>query len=98
MEITEITASASVRVNNGNYESTDFFMSAKATGKNGGPIQPGDAERLQKAVQTALLTTVVKAFRIKGISTTPHMIAKQFGLADGGPLTNSYENLAKKEE
>ena len=88
MQITEITISASVKVNNGNYESTDYFISAKATGDNGGPIQPGDADKLQKSVQSALLTTLVRAFRLKGISTTPHLIAKQFGLSEGGQLVN----------
>lgn len=95
MQIKEITISASVRVNNGDYQSTDFFISAKAEGDNGGPIQPGDAEKLQKSVQTALLTTLVRSFRLRGISTTPHMIAKMFGLSEGGNLVNDTNKLVK---
>lgn len=99
MQITELTVSASVKVNNGDYQSTDYFISAKATGDNGGPIQPGDAEKLQKAVQATLLTTLVRAFKLKGVpGMTPHKIAKMFGLSEGGALVNSVERLDKKEE
>lgn len=79
MKITEITASASTKLNNGNYESTDFFLSVKAEDPEG--IKPGTAALLQKTVETALLETLVKQYRHKGVKTTRRKIAVQHALA-----------------
>tara|TARA_Y100000593_G_C4163346_1_gene263172 strand:+ start:341 stop:613 length:273 start_codon:yes stop_codon:yes gene_type:complete len=80
MKITEITASVSTKLNNGNYESTDYFLSLKAIDEDG--IKPGTAALLQQTAEGAILETLVKQYKLKGVKTTRRMIAKQHALAN----------------
>ena len=77
MKIEEIVVSCSAKINNGNYESTDYFISIKAT-----DIAPGDADKLRRTAETAILDTLVAQYKLKGISTTRQRIAKQHALAN----------------
>lgn len=88
MKITEIVVSRSVKLNVGNYEGTDYFLSVKAEDENG--IEPGATEKLERAVETSILETLARVYKQKGVSpgginsskgTTRYAIAKHHGLA-----------------
>lgn len=89
VKIVEITISRSIKINVGDYQSIDYFMSAKAINENG--VTGEDTARVERAVESALLRTLTKAYGFRGVNTTPYKIAKMFGLglASGNADTTS---------
>jgi hypothetical protein len=79
MKITEIVASRSVKLNNGNFESTDLFLSVKAEDPEG--IAPGERLKLETSVESAMLATLVRVYKQKGMASSPHKIAKHHSLS-----------------
>ena len=79
MKITEIVVSRSVKLNHGNFESSDLFLSVKAEDPAG--IAPGTVTKLEENVETAMLATLVRVYKQKGTASSPHKIAKHYGLA-----------------
>jgi len=77
--IKEITVSRSVRVNTGNYEGTEHFVSAKAE------LDEFDDEadissQVSQVVEKALMVQLVRAYKVRGKKISPEIIGKQHGL------------------
>lgn len=79
-EITKIVASRSTRVNTGQYEGTEYFLSLEAT------IDPelDDAEEERKLLEAklnqAMLATLVSAHKATGKAVTVAAVAKRHGI------------------
>lgn len=79
MKISEVTVSQSVRVNLGDYQSTDFFVSMKAELDDGD--KPLDvAASLRRRVAHALTNTVGANFKARGKDISPKKIATTYGI------------------
>ena len=87
-KLTEMVISRSVKINTGNYESTDVFCSFKAELENPDldEFTEGDVEDLRKRVREAVLDEVVHIVHEKGMgvkdgkSPSRTAIAKRWGL------------------
>ena len=81
MEIKEITVSKSVRVNTGNYEGTESFVSVKAVIDE---LDDHDAElvSLNAVAERALLAQLVRSYKVRGKTSMadPKKVAKHHGL------------------
>lgn len=83
MKISEVVVSRSVRVNLGDYQATDFFVSMKA--------EPGDGEKsrdvarsLRRVVDRAIVKNISAHFRGRGQKQTPEQICKKYGFSMDG--------------
>ena len=84
MFIKEIVVSRTVRVNTGNYEGTEHFLSMKAEmGELDKPIEVGIATaQLNAHVERALVAQLVRAYKVRGKKDmTAEKIAKHHGLS-----------------
>ncbi len=80
MVIKEITVSRSVRVNTGNYEGTEHFLSMKAEIDFLDDEAPSAAE-LNAHVERALVAQLVRAYKVRGKKDmTAEKVAKHHGL------------------
>jgi len=78
MKLSEVTISCSVRVNTGNYEGTEFFISHKLeVDELDGPEEMLAAER---ALEEAMVQRLGRAYKAQGKKADRKMIAKQHGL------------------
>lgn len=78
--IKEITASRSVKMNLGNYESVDFFLSMKAElDEFDDPAV--ETEELQAKVDAATIQQVRRAYRARGKKVSLAALCKQHGLS-----------------
>ncbi|MET4240275.1 hypothetical protein [Bradyrhizobium sp. RT10b] len=79
MKVLEITVSQTVRVNLGDYQSTDFFVSMKAEVEDG--EKPLDvAASLRRRVAHALTNSVGANFKARGKDISAKQIAKTYGI------------------
>lgn len=82
IRITEVVVSRSVKINNGDYQSTDLFLSAKAEADgNGESIDRDEINKIARAVESTMLDWLINVFKQKGKSSSPYAIAKMFGLS-----------------
>lgn len=81
MNITEIKVSRNVKINNGDYEMTDFFLTATGTADHGESITREDINKLSRAVEDTMLGWLENVYKHKGKSTTREKIAKTHGLS-----------------
>lgn len=82
VKITEVSVSRTARVNLGDYQSTDLFLSVKAVSDH--PEESLTREEIHgvaRAAESTLLDWLVKLYKAKGKSASPYEIAKTFGLA-----------------
>jgi hypothetical protein len=85
MEIKEITISRSARMNLGNYEGVEQFISMKAE------LQPGDkpsacAMELSKKIERALCAQLFLSLKRRGKKQSLEQVAKYFGLIEPEPI------------
>ncbi|WP_027521738.1 hypothetical protein [Bradyrhizobium sp. Ec3.3] len=79
MKIREITVSQSVRVNLGDYQATDFFVSMNAELEDGD--KPLDAAAsLRRRIGHALTNSVGANFKARGKTISPAKIASTYGI------------------
>ncbi|MFL9499193.1 hypothetical protein ACJMQP_03965 [Rhodopseudomonas palustris] len=78
-EVTEVVVSQTVRVNLGDYESVDFFVSMKAT-LNEDDTARAVAAALRADVQSSLVNAIGANFKARGRTVTAASIQKQYGL------------------
>ena len=79
-EVVEITASCSVKLNMGNYQSTDFFLSMKAEVDEFEDIE--EAQRgLRKKVEQAMMAQLARAYKVMGKKVTEQDLAKRHGIS-----------------
>ncbi len=82
MEVKEITVSRSVRVNTGNYEGTEHFVSMKAElDELDGTLS--STRDLSEKVDCAMLDQLCVAYKKRGKNLSRDQIAKQHGLNRG---------------
>ncbi len=80
MVVKEIVVSRSVRVNTGNYEGTEHFVSMKAEIDELDDEAKASAE-LNAHVERAMVTQLVRAYKVRGKKDmTPEKVAKHHGL------------------
>jgi len=79
LKVTEVVVSRTAKINHGNYESTDLFLSAKAENPEG--VTSADIEKVAKSVEESMLQWLIRIWKLKGTATTPMKLAKHFGLA-----------------
>jgi hypothetical protein len=77
--IKEITVSRSVKINTGNYEATDHFISVK------GELDEFDDEmevefELTNHINQMMTRQIVANYRARGKNMSPDMVAKHHGL------------------
>ena len=78
MRVVEACVSRSARINTGNYEGTEFFVSMKAElDEFDGPEE---IIALAASVETALLVQLVASYTSRGKKLTAQQIARQHGL------------------
>lgn len=83
MEVKEITVSRSVRVNTGNYEGLEHFVSMKAE------LDEFDNEgeahkRLCKIAEAALTIQLQRSYQVRGKGLSIAQVAKRHGLSYAG--------------
>jgi len=83
MKPVEIVVSRTVRVNLGDYESSDFFVSMKAA------IEDGEKPRvvsrmLRRVVDRAIVENIQAHFRGRGKPRTPQQICTRYGFSMEG--------------
>ena len=78
MKTLGVTVSRTVRVNLGNYESTDFFVSMSA--------EPGEGETrttvsrlLRKTVESSLIENIASHYKARGKSISKKAICQKYG-------------------
>ena len=79
VNITEITVSRSVRVNTGNYEGTEHFVSAKAE-LDEFDDEAEIASKVSEIVEKALMVQLIRAYKVRGKKLTASEIGKQHGI------------------
>lgn len=77
--VKEIVCSRSVRVNTGQYEGTELFVSMKAELDELDDIETEETD-LARTVERAMLRQLIANYRVRGKNLTPALIAKQHGL------------------
>jgi hypothetical protein len=78
MKTTGVTVSRSVRVNLGNYESADFFVSM--TGEpDEGQTRTSVARTLRKSVDESLIENLSAHFKARGKALSKNAICQKFG-------------------
>ena len=81
MEIKEIVVSRSVRVNTGNYEGLEHFVSMKAE-LDGLDDETEVAVELSAKVERAMVAQLHRSYKVRGKKDmTPEKIAKHHGLS-----------------
>ncbi len=81
MRVTEIVLSTSVRMNTGNFEGTEKFVSMKTE------VDPLDddvkvAADLNAKVERAMVTQLVRSYKVRGKKDmTPAKVARHHGLS-----------------
>lgn len=78
MKSVEVVKSRSVRVNLGNYESTDFFVSVKAE-VDDDETRSSVARSLRKTVDASLIEDISAHFIARGKTLSKNAIAKKYG-------------------
>ena len=79
MKVLEVTVSQTVRVNLGDYQSTDFFVSMKSEVEAG--EKPLDvAANLRRRVAHALTNSVGANFKARGKDISAKKIASTYGI------------------
>lgn len=81
MKITEITASRTARINLGDYESTDVFMSMKAEVEDGDLVAEVRKSLLQ-TLERAMTMQVVAAYKARGKDMTKDQVIRKFGFGN----------------
>lgn len=81
MKITEVVVSRTVRVNLGDYQSVDFFVSMKAT-PDGSNLEAVRAQ-LSQNVDMAVARDIAANFKRRGKGLSREQIAKRYGLNTG---------------
>lgn len=80
MVVKEIVISRSVRVNTGNYEGTDHFISMKAE-IDELDDEPSAAAELNAHVERAMVAQLVRAYKVRGKKDmTAEKVARYHGL------------------
>ena len=79
MEIEEVNASCSVRMNTGNYEGTEYFVSVKVSVDQFDDPQEC-TDLAQKRAVEAMLGQLERAYKARGKKLTREQICKQHGL------------------
>jgi len=86
-EVNEIVVSRTVRVNTGNYEGTEFFVSHKAViDEFDSPEE--ETARLQKQVDTAMVLQLGASYRVRGKAITASALAKLHGIPYDPPKSD----------
>lgn len=80
MNVKEIAVSRSVRVNTGNYEATDFFLSAKAEIDPDFDDYEASIKELNKLVDRAMLLQLGLSYKTRGKDIDVKAITKLHGL------------------
>jgi hypothetical protein len=80
MQVKAVTVSSTARINLGDYQSRDFFVSMT------GELDEGDtpvliAQRLRKLADAALLSNLAAHFKARGNKVPPETIAKRYGIS-----------------
>lgn len=82
MKVTEVVASCTTKMNLGNYEATDLFLSAKAEVDELDTPESAMAE-LTAIVERAMVKRLVAAYAKRGINKDEAAVRKHHGLAGG---------------
>lgn len=77
--ITSITISRSARINLGNYEGLEHFVSMTQEVLEGETL---DSQSLAKKVERSLCEQLFRSFRVRGKKMTRAHIARHFGLEE----------------
>ncbi len=82
MKVTEIAVSRSVRMNTGNYEGTEHFVSMKAEVDELDDVAE-EARALAATVERTMVTQLVRSYRVRGKTTMsdPKAVARHHGLS-----------------
>lgn len=84
MKVVEIVASVSARINTGNFEGTEFFVSVKGTVDADDPLDDPAvaAEQLARQAEAALAESLVRSYMARGKATlgSKAAVAKHHGL------------------
>lgn len=83
MKITEVAASRTVRINLGDYQSTDFFVSMKAEVFDG-EKRTDAARSLHKLIDRVLLIEVARHFKARGKTVKTDELRKRYGFQHEG--------------
>ncbi|KFH18473.1 hypothetical protein IB60_17405 [Brucella abortus LMN1] len=79
-EIREVTVSRSVRVNTGNYEGTEHFVSMRATLDELDTVEEATAE-VTARVERAMVAQLHRSYQVRGKKDmTPEKVARHHGL------------------
>lgn len=79
-EIKEVTVSRSCRVNIGNFEGTEHFISMKAELEDfDDPVEEHD--KLASTVERAMVAMLYRSYKVRGKKMTPAQVAKHHGLS-----------------
>ncbi len=78
MKTTGVTVSRTVRVNLGNYESADFFVSMTAE-PDEGQTRVSVARLLRKTVDASLIEDLAAHFKARGKSISKKAICQKYG-------------------
>ncbi|MEE8608942.1 MAG: hypothetical protein V3S55_15165 [Nitrospiraceae bacterium] len=83
MLITEIVVSRSCRVNLGNYEGTEHFISMKATIDELDTAEAVARHDLARTVERAMVTQLLRSYKVRGVKAmdTAKKVAKHHGLS-----------------
>jgi hypothetical protein len=83
MRIREVVVSRTVRVNTGNYEGTEHFVSMKAEVDPELDDVTADAQALAAVVEKAVCRQLVRSYKVrgKGDMSDPAKVARHHGLS-----------------
>ena len=78
MKVTELTASRTARINLGDYESTDVFLSMKGEVEEGEDLTEARNE-LAQLIESSMVVQVHAAMKARGKEMSRDQIIKRFG-------------------
>lgn len=81
-DVKEVTISRSVRMNTGQYEGTEFFISMRAELDGLDPVED-ETRELERRVEAAMLAQLMRGYKARGKAVTAEQVAKQHGIGGG---------------